>query len=585
MPLAAEAHYVGYGSESTSIMSAVSSDVGADSCTATSLVQAKQEDLPEWSVIPPLVLIMALEHVDVRQRCRCALVSSSWAAAVAATSRVCFLPGAPSASQFVAFQDWLMNRKTETTSLTISLNRADGPQCLDKLPLRKLQDLELRGYKIDSTSNHDQETGFSVQPFAPKPYAAPGVLADAVTGLTRLVLDNVVLMAAAEQLAALNTLTALKHLELNLHVVTDLEDQIEWSCLQHLTHLSLSDNLAAAALPELSSLRKLEHLKVDVLQCRTGMEETLAGIAQVPQLTSLTIYGSWIPFSTNSSTPWLTRLTALEQLQLHSIAQIEPAVLSSFTGLQCLRLAGTLQPDSAAGTAALLETVASMPHLTELSLPGVLDSPAPTAAAAYAALSSSSSMRKLDLSKADMPVAAWQHIFKADRQLPFLTSLVLGGHAVATNSGAPTSLAALPHWCPALRQLRISCGSSIDQQLLPLQELPCLTSLCLQLGYNASGRAAAAVLKELTQLQELRVFIQGTTLLELLQPLTALSRLQLLAAHMCTDRSRPWHSASQASSSSTDSSAAAGGPMVVAFRNNVRDLGVLGAAVIACLKL
>jgi hypothetical protein len=242
---------------------------------------------------------------------------------------------------------------------------------------------------------------------------------------------------------------------------------------------------------------------------------------------------------------------------------------------------------SSSGVAALLAVLPCLQHLAHLALPGVLDQDV-APAAAYSALTASSSLRVLELSRACIPPPAWQHIFPAQhtahdtaqhtvrRQLSSLVQVSLN-----EVDGALAAAPAIAASCPRLQVLTVidsissggsgggssggssgwsgsrfrgcngsssgasssngastsssspsgECADSGDvlQQLVSLRTLTGLTRLSVKGPAAELGRALGV----LTQLQELSVLAVsgGLSMCEvavlLLQPLAALRKLEV----------------------------------------------------------
>jgi hypothetical protein len=152
--------------------------------------------------------------------------------------------------------------------------------------------------------------------------------------------------------------------------------------------------------------------------------------------------------------------------------------------------------------------LSQLPHLTQLQLSGDCEMPAgmrsaaaTSAAAKYAAITTSSSQQHLKL-YLGLPSAAWRSIFSADCQLPHLKSLELDlwpGHerCLCSPSSFPgfTSLS-------ALQRLRLN-GWDLDPEVL--LGLPALQTLQLQGIVVQSAAEAAALMDVLPQLKQLHL--------------------------------------------------------------------------------
>jgi hypothetical protein len=114
--------------------------------------------------------------------------------------------------------------------------------------------------------------------------------------------------------------------------------------------------------------------------------------------------------------------------------------------------------DGPSVTAQLLLCIRGMPQLTHLTLGGLL--PACLAPAAdYAALTASSDLQQLDLTKSTLPAAAWQHVFPDSKRLP-LRELTMPISAGYDNDAAESHITAadvssIVSCCPKLRVFAI----------------------------------------------------------------------------------------------------------------------------------
>lgn len=198
---------------------------------------------------------------------------------------------------------------------------------------------------------------------------------------------------------------------------------------------------------------------------------------------------------------------------------------------------------------------------------GLLETAAPVLpSCSFAALTASSRLRVLNISKAHIPPAAWQHKFpqapqqqqRHQQRLSHLTHVTLTDVEVG-----PEAVAALVRCCPRLQHLSLTCccgsatgmenRSSSDSesnnshsmrregdgchqlpmliqqqhpQLLPLLGLSCLTSLSL----SSFNSGAAEIVAKISNLQHLRFYSDQTLPTSWLQPRMALTGLQLLSA-------------------------------------------------------
>lgn len=175
-----------------------------------------------------------------------------------------------------------------------------------------------------------------------------------------------------------------------------------------LTSLTLSgDSLFEPVFEALSSSANLSGLQELVLTMGYGHRIPAAAFAGLSSLTSLALFN---PCSRFSGMP--------EQ-------GFEPGALAHLRRLRHLALTSWLAPHTPDGTAALLNELNQMQHLMLLSLSaGFSEYPLPPApsAAAYAALTASSTLQELRVKEWLLPAGAWQAVFAAGRELP-VTSL------------------------------------------------------------------------------------------------------------------------------------------------------------------
>ena len=300
----------------------------------------------------------------------------------------------------------------------------------------------------------------------------PGVLgAFPPLPLKQLRLNGCRLLDGIMGLAATASLPGLQHLSINSCVSFSRQEVQEltipgfvMSRLQPLTYLELvgvcvenadRNRHGAANLQHLSGFTRLLDLRLlPANSYRVTTSEQLPA-----QLTRLVLGGSM--------GVWL-----------------DAAALAGRTLLQHLDLECHGVLNGAAGVAQLLSQVRQMQQLTYLRLEGSSsnDESCPPAAA-YAALTASSKLQHLDISKCRVPAGVWQHVLPAGRRLPNLQHLGLSYTRVPAGlaaTHASGSLEGLEGVCQltALRQLRLRGPSdAAEELLLQLTQLQQLSSL------------------------------------------------------------------------------------------------------------
>lgn len=283
----------------------------------------------------------------------------------------------------------------------------------------------------------------------------------------------------------------------------------------------------------------------------------------------LCLGNSKVPFNT-ATTPWLTALTALEDLSFGPGCQLDPELLYCSTKLTRLVLNSTKLLPAQGGTTALLRVLYSFQDLQQLDLSNTLQrrdlalrsSYVSTghASAFYGGITSSKQLRVLRLAQCYLPTGAWEHMFPAGRTQSNLQELVLGGarfgdlepvlfmmiskgFVPAGDSGSHDRAARLSEerWvdlqpdhtqclaaaCPSLRQLAVTLGSTDaadGQALAPLQQLSHLR----QLSVTPFKGGVAADLAQLAGLTGLSMFSGDLppSLVPALLQLTQLTNLQ-----------------------------------------------------------
>jgi len=298
------------------------------------------------------------------------------------------------------------------------------------------------------------------------------------------------------------------------------------SQLVQLTYLQLGpcELYVDAALQHLSTVSGLQHLELTGRLHPTAT--ALAGLRHLQHLTALRLSVSWAIDLHNM--PAVTALTALCVLQPWDVPSVDPAVLAGFTQLQQLDVKCG-DPWDAEGSAALLAAIGQQAQLTGLSLELYSSHRIwrPPSAAAFSALTASSSLQYLKLQNCQLPACAWQQMFPPTRCLPELRCLCLddNGGADGQQLGC-AAMQAMVACCPALTCLRL--GPQLDVlTAAPLQQL---TGLAIQ-RMDAPFQDSEHSIARLTGLQELsldarrsydRVTASGLLQLTVLQQLRSI---------------------------------------------------------------
>jgi hypothetical protein len=258
----------------------------------------------------------------------------------------------------------------------------------------------------------------------------PGVLgAAAPLPLKQLRLNCCRVLGNGEGLiAALARLPGLEHLSI-VESHNSGEDNLYFPLgevlpgLQQLTYLELDMWLAAEC--EMAAAQGAEDAGEPVPDPFVVSMQHLSGLTR---LADLRLPGLDCNFTASmlSGVQSLTRLQLAESAAASMYvpgATFDPAVLAGKTLLQHLELEFNAVLQGATGVQ-LLSQLQQQQQLTCLVLHDKTCSTEPCPpAAAYAALTASSKLQHLDISRATMPAGAWQHVFPAGRQLPHLRVL------------------------------------------------------------------------------------------------------------------------------------------------------------------
>lgn len=284
--------------------------------------------------IPPDVVVLVLEHVDVRYRLQtCALVSQNWAsAAAAATTSI-----STSCWDVGVLMRYLEQQGSHVESLTI---RSLHLQPLGRLPCSRLRSLDLHRFKLQLSQRSSSPAAAGQD--------LPGIL-HAATGLTRLCLPCGNYFEGRHELSALTALKKLQHLELqhtagqvpegSAHSWTLPSAILPGTVLAALTtltflHMPVADGDSFQHISSCAALQRLQLPRWD----RFGAKPAdLAGLKNLAQLSWLSISETPFELSTHR-TPELAGLQHLQHLALSAL-QLQPDMLAAFTTLNHLDLA------------------------------------------------------------------------------------------------------------------------------------------------------------------------------------------------------------------------------------------------------
>ena len=263
-------------------------------------------------------------------------------------------------------------------------------------------------------------------------------------------------------------------------------------------------NDPAAVLQHMTALTRLVDLRL-LLVGRHGYNITASMLSGAQHVTYLKLMGRGI--------------SGVRRVSL------EPAALAGKTMLQHLELC---QPSGGAvgtaGTAQLLCELHQLQQLTWLALHGLQGTDAGPPAAAYTALTASSKLQRLDVSKCTVPAGVWQHVFPAGKQLPQLQDLRMSDVTFPAGPAAAPEGTRLVSCCPGLQVLRLQ-RLQCQGLLTALQGLSSLTSLHLWPPADSTEEWAEG-LCQLTGLRDLRLI--GAAEEGLLLQLTKLRQLTSL---------------------------------------------------------
>lgn len=160
----------------------------------------------------------------------------------------------------------------------------------------------------------------------------------------------------------------------------------------------------------------LQHLELN--GSGSGLQDSLYGVLQLHALISLQLTDIQLPCRASPET-W-QQLSALQHLELAGYwLQLQPTVLGHIPHLEKLCLDGVRLEAAGAtsGTAVLQATLTQLRQLTWLQLKG-MGNLSHVPVEAYAALTSNSNLRQLELKDTSLPADAWTHVFSTSTWLP-----------------------------------------------------------------------------------------------------------------------------------------------------------------------
>jgi hypothetical protein len=270
--------------------------------------------------------------------------------------------------------------------------------------------------------------------------------------------------------------------------------------------------------------------------------QMLTGLADERISTLKSEFGIDVPASMLSGMQYLTRLELTGDFCMkNTIGYLEPGVLAGKTLLQHLDLDSCSIRRAKSGVAQILSHLQHMQQLTHLRLSNSLSehyADTLPAVAAYAALTASSKLQRLEINDA-LPVGVLQHMFLVGKQLLQLRCLDLS-HSVEwmpSNDALPASeLSHMVKCGPHLQSLKLKGVLCSAESLALLQGLSGLYTLHLG-DHPSAGRShvtaeGLAAVCQLTRLRELDVTIPRTHAAKLkeglLMQLTQLRQLSKL---------------------------------------------------------
>jgi hypothetical protein len=295
--------------------------------------------------------------------------------------------------------------------------------------------------------------------------------------------------------------------------------------LHDCTLLDGTKGLAAA----LSLLPGLQHLSISATNWTFswGFKFPIVALSALQQLTHLEFVGAEL-YGPDKETPALQPLQSLTRLQdlrlslaagaainssmlsgaqhltrvkLMGRAVLEPGALTAVRHLQHLEVALYNSSGRTAGLARLLSELQHVQQLTFLRSCDVSAEADAPPAAAFSALTASSKLQHLDISRCTLPAGVWQHLFPVGRQLPELQFLDISDVKQSRHGPAPAPEGScLVSCCPGLQQLGIMQLQCSAERLSSLTGLSKLHTLCLAAHTRVEGVEAVC---QLTGLREL----------------------------------------------------------------------------------
>jgi hypothetical protein len=360
--------------------------------------------------------------------------------------------------------------------------------------------------------------------------------------LRRLVLKGVrlQLLPGGGGAGVLRAGAPIKHLEIRDCEVSDTASGAAFeralSQLPQLEHVTYAHWMHPPAFPG----RVLSHLQqLTSLDVTDASGDVLEHIDRVPGLLDLKVSlkiksNNLLSGDGETTGSKLSELKLLTSLDLRAARRLalpfDTAGLANKGNLRHLRMTDAHMAGGPAGVSALLSHLQQMTQLTHLSLqrhnklhrPGYACDGPP--AAAYAALTASSTLQHLDVSHCEMPADVWQHMLPAHRQLPQLRVLETSYWGLP-GRWTHADTVRLASCCPNLQELTMNTQQPMVAVVLsPLHSLAALTAL--EAGeLDDAGFAAAAAL---TQLRQLTVWEQDSATHAGLLQLTQLRQLSTL---------------------------------------------------------
>jgi len=497
---------------------------------ALDLSQLHLSDAPEG------VINVVMGYLDLKDRCMCSLVCSTWAtvatAVTAATRRIIFKERV---QELHSLQIWLEKYGSQLEVLQLHVCYEAS---LTKLPCAQLQDLLLHGTTYSSYMVPEDlcdENGFLL--------IDSRAWSDitAASKLTALSLAGVKFESwHADAASALAALPSLKRLTWCYVVCKSSPVPSDGLMLQQLTSLTDLElqGIPAEALEHLGSLTNLQHLSI--VAPHEWAAAGCPGLEQLTQLTSLGLLGDCL-LGDWEVPPWdgtILHLTALQKLD----ASVTTA--ATFLALQGCSALSSLQVRSVWGYSLTPLQLPALHHLDMGDAQGAIpisflkDCKQLQRLTMYSCilmgpgtLVASSQLQQLVLDSAHIScdavtvtsgpedMTAWQQVFQGPGHLPHLTLLQLADVWPPLDEADLMGMAAC---CSSLQALHLDVASSVP--LRALVRLPDLTTLSLS--KLSDEQCSSLVL--LTQLRALEVADSSELSRGGLQRIAALQDLTVL---------------------------------------------------------